>query len=64
MTLYMTGYELSKQTQLRPADLATIRDHNTVTSEFIYEMAKPWLAFMKAAYGLSLCYLPDPQAIV
>lgn len=61
--LYMTGYEMSKRTQLHPYHLDILRQRGTPTSKFIAEMAEPWLAFMKAAFGLDLCFLPDPQAI-
>ncbi|HEX7714931.1 MAG TPA: nucleoside hydrolase [Bacillota bacterium] len=63
MPLYMTGYELCKKTQLKPEHLAILGQRQTPTSQFIARMAEPWLAFMKAAYGLNLCFLPDPQAI-
>lgn len=63
MPLYMTGYELCKKTQLKPEHLEILRQRQTPTSQFIARMAEPWLAFMKAAYGLNLCFLPDPQAI-
>ncbi|HBE76818.1 MAG TPA: hypothetical protein DDW65_03425 [Firmicutes bacterium] len=63
MPLFMTGYELCKKTQLKPEHLEMLRKRNTPVSRFIAEMAEPWLAFMNAAFGLNLCFLPDPQAI-
>jgi purine nucleosidase len=59
----MTGYELCKKTQMKPEHLEILRQKNTPVSRFVAEMAEPWLAFMKAAFGLNLCFLPDPQAI-
>jgi purine nucleosidase len=61
--MYMTGFESSKKTQLKRHHLELLGQYDTPTSKFIKEMAEPWLAFMHAAFGLDLCYLPDPQAI-
>jgi len=63
MPMYMTGYEISKKTQLHLHHLKRIEKHNTPTSQFIVKMTELWLAFMNAAFGLSFCFLPDPQAI-
>ena len=63
MPLYMTGFETSKKSMLKREHLDIIRETNTPVSRLIVEAAEPWLKFMKAAFGIDYCYLPDPQAI-
>lgn len=63
MPLYMTGFETAKKSMLKREHLNIIREFDTPVSRFIVEAAEPWLKFMKAAFGIDYCYLPDPQAI-
>jgi len=63
MPLYMTGFETAKKSMLKREHLNIIRESDTPVSRLIVEAAEPWLKFMKAAFGIDYCYLPDPQAI-
>ena len=63
MPLYMTGFEIAKRSRLKREHLNIISESDTPISRFIIEAAEPWLRFMKAAFGIDYCYLPDPQAI-
>ena len=63
MPLYMTGFETAKKSMLKREHLNIIKESDTPVSRLIVEAAEPWLKFMKAAFGIDYCYLPDPQAI-
>jgi len=63
MPLYMAGFETAKKSMLKREHINIIKEADTPVSRLIVEAAEPWLMFMKAAFGIDYCYLPDPQAI-